>query len=422
MRDLDAVDEEQETVTDVAPSQSKELKEKKKNKKNKKKNALGLADEFIERYPFSPPGDPDAPRAKLAQPVILAQRRPKTRSRGFVRAYAPVLADVGIDQECFLNCIDALNLSMVPNEWLHAINLAGFADIILMEPLLMLAGMALQLATDAAIEAQSRHRSNKFLDRVNAEFFAPRGLVAFVATWRPNSTEQLISMDFEGKMAPSDKQPSKNTGFMDKLKELDRMTSSKEVQRRMLKQIGHKIRPHSGPIGGLEPAPLVFPAVESSINVSNEGGLDDTGQTKKKKKKAISRAGDWLDEHIDRHAQAKWREENSELAMAQMLPAPQFRSRYADPNHPAASGSLVDLVTGGKWALGKKKTVIKGEELETLRQQSDSSDDSSDDEETRVRKRERKWRKREERERMKMEKKERDSVGWMSLIKTVSLV
>lgn len=29
-------------------------------------------------------------------------------------------------------------------------------------------------------------------------------------------------------------------------------------------------------------------------------------------------------------------------------PKPKFRSRYADPNHPANSGSLIALVTGGK--------------------------------------------------------------------------
>ncbi len=27
---------------------------------------------------------------------------------------------------------------------------------------------------------------------------------------------------------------------------------------------------------------------------------------------------------------------------------PEFRSRYADPTHPASSGSLISLVTGGK--------------------------------------------------------------------------
>lgn len=39
---------------------------------------------------------------RLPCPVIIPQRRPRTKSRGFVRAYAPVLADCGIDQDTFL--------------------------------------------------------------------------------------------------------------------------------------------------------------------------------------------------------------------------------------------------------------------------------------------------------------------------------
>ncbi|KAG9252451.1 uncharacterized protein F5Z01DRAFT_228582 [Emericellopsis atlantica] len=389
--DATASNEDQETAKDAVDGQSK-----KKKKKEKKKNALQLADEFVQRYPFSPPLDTDAPRSKLALPVILPQRRPKSRSRGFVRAYAPALADVGIEQDCFLDCVDALNLSMVPNEWFQAFNLAGFADVILMEPLLTLASIALHVATDAAIEAQSRYRSNKFLDRVNADFFAPRGLVAFVATWKPDSTDQVVSMDFEGEPAPPDKQPPKATSFVDKLKELERVTSSKDAQRRMMKQVEHKIRPHSGPIGGLEPAPLVFPVPKSPPD-QVEGGRN-SDKKKKKKARGISRAGVWLDEHMDRHSQAKWREENPKLPMAQMLPAPQFRSRYADPNHAAASGSFIDLVTGGRWAVGKDPRMTKEEELEATREQCDNST-------------------REERDEKEREKRERDSMGWMSLIK-----
>jgi len=37
--------------------------------------------------------------------------------------------------------------------------------------------------------------------------------------------------------------------------------------------------------------------------------------------------------------------ENPESSLAG--PQPQFRSRYADPNHPANSGSLISLITGG---------------------------------------------------------------------------
>ncbi|KAF3392065.1 hypothetical protein DPV78_010296 [Talaromyces pinophilus] len=39
---------------------------------------------------------------RLPCPVIIPQRRPRKRERGFVRAYAPVLADSGVSEDVFL--------------------------------------------------------------------------------------------------------------------------------------------------------------------------------------------------------------------------------------------------------------------------------------------------------------------------------
>lgn len=38
----------------------------------------------------------------LPLPVVLPQRRPRAKGRCFVRAYAPILEDSGIDERCFL--------------------------------------------------------------------------------------------------------------------------------------------------------------------------------------------------------------------------------------------------------------------------------------------------------------------------------
>lgn len=43
---------------------------------------------------------------RLPCPVILPQRRPRDRTRGFVRAYAPVLQNAGINQETWLRVMD----------------------------------------------------------------------------------------------------------------------------------------------------------------------------------------------------------------------------------------------------------------------------------------------------------------------------
>ena len=51
------------------------------------------------KYPQ--PSD-SAENSKLSCPIIIPQRRPGSKGRGFLRAYAPVLADHDIDEQTFL--------------------------------------------------------------------------------------------------------------------------------------------------------------------------------------------------------------------------------------------------------------------------------------------------------------------------------
>ena len=46
---------------------------------------------------------------QLPFPVIIPQRRPQNKSRGFVRAYAPVLSDCGIDQNTFIDFLKSFD-------------------------------------------------------------------------------------------------------------------------------------------------------------------------------------------------------------------------------------------------------------------------------------------------------------------------
>jgi hypothetical protein len=58
---------------------------------------------------------------------------------------------------------------------------------------------------------------------------------------------------------------------------------------------------------------------------------------------------------MDRRAQAKWLEKDRDFPMADLPPRPAFRSRYADPNHPAGSGDIIAFLTGGTWQSGSDK-------------------------------------------------------------------
>ena len=64
-----------------------------------------LVQTFLNQHP--PPYT--ATEERLPCPVIIPQRRPKDKSRGFVRAYAPVLLDCGIDQVTFLDFLKAFH-------------------------------------------------------------------------------------------------------------------------------------------------------------------------------------------------------------------------------------------------------------------------------------------------------------------------
>lgn len=51
-------------------------------------------------------GPPPQPTRQIPCPVIIPQRRPGKRDRGFVRAYAPVLEECGVSQDVFLKFIE----------------------------------------------------------------------------------------------------------------------------------------------------------------------------------------------------------------------------------------------------------------------------------------------------------------------------
>ncbi|KAI8160180.1 hypothetical protein K4K49_000387 [Colletotrichum sp. SAR 10_70] len=312
------------------------------------KESTDLATAFLNRHPLKS-DDSTGTKSGITMPVVLPQRRPKTRVRGFVRAYAPVLANAGIDEEAFLDFIDTLNKSLIPNPYLYAINLAGLADIITPDPALTAFGILLGIAVEGVMEGQSRFKSNKFLNRMNADFFRPRGLMCFVATWRPDDISGKVPVDFECKTAGES--PSVEFSKGDKVSP-EASSSENERLDRIKKLLGERLKSHDHILDWSEPAPLLFPAASELVLAQGRDG--------QKKKNGLDRAEIWLDDYMDKRAQIEWINENPELSAAKALPKAEFKSRYADPTHPAASGDVVALVTGGRWQYKRKQTVSEG--------------------------------------------------------------
>jgi hypothetical protein len=85
----------------IQPEQGGELETKESEKK--KPDIASLVRMLVAKCPPPPAMAAGGP---LPCPVILPQRRPGAKGRGFVRAYAPVLTQAGIDQDTFLGFLN----------------------------------------------------------------------------------------------------------------------------------------------------------------------------------------------------------------------------------------------------------------------------------------------------------------------------
>ena len=161
------------------------------------------------------------------------------------------------------------------------------------------------------------HRTNNFLDEMNTHFFQPRGLYAMLVTYKPSrhswsSAPMDISHDVS-KAIDTDTLGAK-------LKNDLKFTSGKTHTELELP----------------EAAPLIFPRLDAAAEEEESG----------KKPNAFKKSGRFIGDYMDRRANAVYNAENPDSSLS--TGTPQFKSRYADPNHPANSGSLISLVTGGK--------------------------------------------------------------------------
>ncbi|KAF3044719.1 hypothetical protein E8E12_009721 [Didymella heteroderae] len=245
-----------------------------------------LAAAFLNRHP-SPTSADSHPLPDLITPVLIPQRRPNIRGRGFALAYAPILSTFDISQNAFLDFIITLNASIKPSPYLSAINLTSFACEASPEPLIgFLIGEAVETVTDAIMEVQSRMRSNDFLHKINDGFFMPRGLFAFVGMWRPNgNTNERAAARCVGEVT-STSHPQVNVLSTAALIEESKTIAAKGGWRSFQNQVHLAMLRADGEIAAIAPAPLLWPSAE-------EIAAAETPGKKFKNKSRIDRAGMW---------------------------------------------------------------------------------------------------------------------------------
>ncbi|KAG4431736.1 hypothetical protein IFR05_012770 [Cadophora sp. M221] len=281
------------------------------------KDVNSLTTEFLRSQP--PPAYTQI-KAQLPCPVILPQRRPRDKKRGFVRAYAPVLEDVGIDQATFLQFLKTFKKACEADGWLQAVNMAAAGAGFVPNPIAMGVSIAVQFAVGVAMEVQRRSRTNTFLDRMNEEFFKPRGLYCLIMTYKPDSTASHALVDINQTI--NNYQTPASSSTRQTLRNL-RLSSGKTY----------------GELELPESAPLIFPSLEKLAEDTSEEGAKKQGKMKS--------TGKFVGDYFDRRARAKWAGENPDSKLIVPGARPEFTSRYSDPNHPANNGSLISLLTGG---------------------------------------------------------------------------
>ena len=128
----------------------------------------------------------------LPFPVVLPQRRPRTKRRGFVHAYAPVLEGSGIDQDMFLVFIQDFHKAAQASPIFDVIIVATAVASAYPDPLVGLGIQAVQIIAAIGQEAQERYRTNNFLDQANKDIFMPRGLLALIVTFVPGEDDETV--------------------------------------------------------------------------------------------------------------------------------------------------------------------------------------------------------------------------------------
>ena len=248
---------------------------------------------------------------KLPFPVIVPQRRPGTKARGFVSAYSPVLEDSGISQEAFLGFLKNLHKAAQASPIFDVVMIATAIAGAYPDPIVGLGVQAVQVAAGIGQEIQERYRTNKFLTTANKDFFMPKGLYAMIVIYKTSGSEQpeveIERVDLGATaVAKYGGDVQKNTTVTE---------SGGSEKPKMLEDVKEKmkqLRIASGETHGeaempVTCAPLIFPGLDAAAVASSHAKEERNGEGISKNIKAKSKsASKFVNDYYDRRAQASY--------------------------------------------------------------------------------------------------------------------
>jgi hypothetical protein len=276
--------------------------------------------------------------------VILPQRRPKDRSRGFVRAYAPVLSDAGISQDVFIDFLNAFDRGSKAAPIFDVINIACFGLSMVPSTICIAVSASVGTVNQVAQELHRNYKTNQFLDKVNQALFMPRGLFAMVMAYNPDKPDEAI-------LRVDTSVDATSTALYKTLTTGDESSNLKQKFRRLRKSSGK-----STDLTFPECAPLIYPSLDL-VAQSNELTNTKSGPL------SINLRSPVVQDYLDRRAQAEFAQNNPNSKLNSTLP-PQdkkYVNRFADPDHPVNAGSIYALVSGGTWDPVARSRVRRAE-------------------------------------------------------------
>lgn len=269
----------------------------------------------------------------LPAPVIIPQRRPNARSRGFVNAYAPALMDCGIDQETFLKFLDGFRAESEKGTAFNAVNLAvgnwparlpsTIADTSLCiskiattdwaielaelspSPSMHFVALAAHLSIEAGKRLYVNKKTNEYLKEKNETIFQPQGLIAMIMTYVPSKKTLYETVTFDTQAAAAAANTSSNPNVSTKFQ-----TASAQTLEAQMPEI----------------CSLVFPSEDHS----NESGF--------------KRAIEFTKDYYDRRTQAAYAAHHPDSTLN--VQEHEFAGRYADPTT-FENSCVLGVLTGG---------------------------------------------------------------------------
>ena len=286
---------------------------------------------------------PGFDRSPLPCPVIIPQRRPRKKTRGFVRAYAPMLGECsGIDQATFLAFLENFYKSSQASPIFPIIEVAAMIAGFVPSVIAMAVTTAVQVGARVGEEVQSRQRTNTFLDKMNEELFKPAGLYAMIVKYKTDQEVRESGNSLLARFGVSSGQIDFNTNQT--IAKYNHALSDESTGNAGSKSMSDRmknLRLASGTTQGQmrlpDAAPLIFPDIDDALAKGGEETFKDKAKDAKS----------FLADYMDRRAQMQYARDdpNSNLAVPESQRA--FRSKLADPQHPMYNGGIVGFVSGG---------------------------------------------------------------------------